>query len=127
VDSKSSARTSDAIAGLKIDDALTDSDDGSCAAVAGALRLVEAAADGLNRRENSVALHFADDFPHQIGPGLRLLQQTLPGKFGGRALRAGRHDRGRYANQHAAGQKLWRRNFFHRDLARARVLEDLFQ
>ena len=59
------------------------------------------------------------------GRDLRLLQQILAGEFGRRALCSGRNQRSRDAHQHAAGQQLRRRNFCHRDLAGARVLQEL--
>src|SRR5580692_36182 len=61
---KSCARTGDALPGLQIDNAFADSDHRPRAAVARTLRLVETAAHRLNRRKDSVSLHFTDDLPH---------------------------------------------------------------
>ena len=127
VNGEACSGTSHAIARPQIRDAFTDSDDCACTTIARTLRLIETAANRLNRRENSIALYFADDFAHQIGPRLSLLNKALPRKLSRRALGPGRHHRGCNAHQHAAGKKLWRRNFLHCDLAAACVLENLFQ
>src|SRR5450755_3396983 len=99
---KSCAGTSDAVARLQVGDTFADGNDRAGAAVARALRLVETTAYGLNRREDSVALHLSDDVAHQVGPGLRLLQQTLPCKLGGGPLGPSGHQRGCDANQNTA-------------------------
>jgi hypothetical protein len=60
VHSESGSGAGDAVAGLKVNDALADPNDRTRAAVAGALGLVETAAHRLNRRNDSIALDFAD-------------------------------------------------------------------
>src|SRR5215831_11079192 len=49
------------IAGLQVGNTLSKCDHGTGAAVSGTLRLIEPAADGLNRGKDSVPLDFADD------------------------------------------------------------------
>src|SRR5271166_3661661 len=125
VNRKSCPCAGDAVARLQVGDSISDGDDGSCAAVTRGLRLIEAAAHGLPCRENSIALHFANDFSHQIWPGSRLLQQTLAGKLGRSALGARRHYRCRDAHEHAVRQQLGCWDLRNRDLAGARVLKNL--
>ena len=119
---ESCAGTRDSVTGLQIDNSFADRENRPGAAVARTLRQVETAPHRLHRRKDSVPLHFADDFPHQIGPGFCFLQQILLRKLCGGALGSSGHDRGRDAHQHAPRQKLRCRNFRHLDLARTHVL-----
>src|SRR6516225_12083046 len=90
---KTGSGTSDTIPRLNICYAFPDGNHGASAAVSGALWLVKARAHGLNGREKSIALHFADDVSHEIRTGFRLLQQILAREFGRSALSAGRNNR----------------------------------
>ena len=57
-----------AISTRKINNAFAHCNHGPCTAVAETRRLIEPAAHRLNRREQSITLHLADDFPHEIRP-----------------------------------------------------------
>ncbi len=124
---KSCAGTCDAVSGLQVNDAFANRNHRSRAAVPRALWLIESITHCLDRREDSVTLHLADYFPHQIRPGLGFLKQAFLGKLRGCALGPRRNNGGRDAHQHTARKQSRRRNFCNRDLARTCILENLFQ
>ena len=110
------------VAHVDIDDAISNRNHNSGAAVAHRLRLVKAGADGLQSRSHPIPPHFGHYIADQIRTSLRLRKQTLAGKFGGGALRAGRYQRRCDSHQHTARQQLRSRNFGNLQLTCPRVL-----
>jgi hypothetical protein len=111
---------------LNIGDSITNGDHGAGAAVSGTLRLVQASSDGVNCRNNAIALDFCQDFSHQIGAGPSFLEQAFSRKLGRGTLRAGRNNRCGDAYENTTGQQLRGGNILDCYLARARVLKNLF-